>query len=83
MRKESCYRRPKECGSRDLRGGGCLPPTATPLTPLPPFLLVLTYLIGEVEGQVLVDDAVRCGEEGENAGDKVALIVGELLPILQ
>lgn len=39
-------------------------------------------LAGEVEGEVLVDDAVRGGEEGEHVADEVPLVVAQVLPVL-
>jgi hypothetical protein len=39
-------------------------------------------LAGEVEGKVLVDDAVRGGEEGEHVADEVPLVVAQVLPVL-
>lgn len=38
---------------------------------------------GKVPAEVLVDDPVRGGEEGENVGDKVAFVGGETVPVLK
>ena len=38
-------------------------------------------LVGEVQREVLVDDAVRGREEGEDVRDEEALLVVELLPV--
>lgn len=40
------------------------------------------HLLHEAHAEVLEDDAVRGGEEGENVGDEVLLVIGELLPVL-
>lgn len=40
-------------------------------------------LIAEVEGEVLVDDAVAGGEEGQHAGDEEPLAVLEVAPVLE
>ena len=39
------------------------------------------HLVHEPRTQVLEDDAVRGREEGEHVRDKVALVVGELVPV--
>ena len=38
-------------------------------------------LVGEVQGQVLVHDAVRGREEGQDVRDEVPLLVVQLLPV--
>lgn len=40
------------------------------------------HLAHEAHAEVLEDDAVGGGEEGENVRDEVLLIVGEVLPVL-
>mgnify|MGYP001382173255 CR=1 FL=1 len=40
------------------------------------------HVTAEALGEVLDDDAVRGGEEGEHVRDEVALAVGERLPVL-
>ena len=40
------------------------------------------HLAHEAHAEVLEDDAVGGGEEGENVRDEVLLIIGEVLPVL-
>ncbi len=35
----------------------------------------------KIAAEVLVDDAIRCSEEGKHMGDEVAFIVSEAVPI--
>ncbi len=35
----------------------------------------------EITAEVLVNDAIRCGEEGKDVGDEVAFVVSETIPI--
>jgi len=39
------------------------------------------HLVAEVDNEVLVDNAVRGGEEGEDVRNEVALVVGHALPV--
>ena len=40
-------------------------------------------LLGEVTGEVFVDNAIGGGEECEDVGNEMAFIVGEILPIFE
>ena len=41
-------------------------------------------LIGETFNEVLVDNAVRCGEESENVGDEVLLVgIQPVVPVVE
>ncbi len=35
----------------------------------------------KIAAEVLVDNAIRCSEEGNDVGDEVAFIVSEMIPI--
>ncbi len=38
-------------------------------------------LCRKIAAEILVDDAIRCSEEGKHVGDEVAFIVSEAVPI--
>ena len=39
------------------------------------------FLCREITAEVLVNDAIRRGEEGKDVGDEVAFVVSETIPI--
>ena len=54
------------------------------LEPIETACLGYLHLSAEPLHQVFIDDAIRSGEEGENMGDKIALVViHSVVPIMQ